>query len=149
MKGFFGVVAAIIVLIALVSNGHDNNNSTSDSAAVADSGGEPASNIYLIASQSFCAATGIDDAFSGDGHVVFFLAFRNSGNEAGTVDATPVRHYDDGEQNGSAMDMVSVDVPALETTKVHTTAMTYKAHSHEIVDCGVDVNGEEVPVAMR
>lgn len=110
----------------------------------------PEANIYVVASQSFCAATGIDDTFTGDGHVVFFLAFRNSGDADGTIDATPVRHYDDGEENASAMDMVSVDVPAGQTTKVHTTAMTYKAHSHDIVDCGVDVVGQdEVPIAVR
>jgi hypothetical protein len=98
-------------------------------------------NIYLVAAKSFCVPTGIDDAYTGDGHVTFYLTFRNSGDEDGTVSAVPVRHYDDGDINESALDEVSVDVAAGATWQGRTGAMTYKAHEHEVTDCGVRVDG--------
>lgn len=107
------------------------------------------SHIAVVASQSFCIPTGISDVYTGEGKVEFFLTFHNSGSASGTVDAVPVRHYDDGAENNSAMDMVSVDVAAGQTWKGHTAAMTYKAHEHEVIGCGVEINGVEKRIGVQ
>ena len=107
---------------------------------------EPKANIYVIASKSFCTYTGVDDIYTGDGHVQFWLTLKNSGDKDGSIDVTPVRRYDDGNENRSAMDQVSVDVPAGQVWKGRTQAMTYKAHEHEITDCALLVDGKEIPI---
>ncbi len=99
--------------------------------------------VSLVASKSFCVFTGIDDAFTGNGHVVFFLTFHNSGNADGSTTVVPVRHYTDGAMNESGMDMFTVDVPAGRTVKVHTDQMIYKAHEHEIEACGLLLDGND------
>lgn len=111
---------------------------------------KPEAHISLVAGSSFCVATGIDDAYTGDGHVTFFLTFRNSGGADGSLSAVPVRHYDDGQENNSPIDEVSVDVPANTTKGFHTESFTYKAHEHEVIGCGVTVVGQsEVPIAVQ
>ncbi len=107
---------------------------------------EPKANIYVVASKSFCTYTGIDDIYTGEGHVKFFITLRNSGKKDGSIDITPVRRYNDGRENSSPMDQVSVDVPAGQTRKGHTVAMKYKAHEHEITDCALLIDGNEIPV---
>jgi hypothetical protein len=109
---------------------------------------EPKANVYIVASKSFCTATGIDDAYTGDGHVQFWLTIRNSGNEKGTIDITPVRYYDDGTDNRSALDMVSVDVEPGQTWKGKTTAMKYSAHSHELTRCAALVGDNEIEISV-
>src|SRR4051794_11763360 len=121
-------VAAFAVLGWISTRGDDKPNGNKSAAETASG-----ANVYLVASKSFCRATGIDDAYSGDGHVTFYLTFKNSGGEGGTVSAVPVRHYDDGEFNESVLDEVEADVAANTTGKFHTAAMKYTAHSHEIV----------------
>src|SRR4051794_9948756 len=88
-------VVAFAVLGWITTRGDDESN-RNESVSETASG----ANVYLVASKSFCLATGIDD-YSGDGHVTFYLTFKNSGGEGGTVSAVPVRHYDDGEFNES------------------------------------------------
>jgi hypothetical protein len=133
MKIVGGVIAAVVLVALLkgVGGGDGSSSASHDGGA----------NIYLVASKSFCEPTGIDDAYTGDGHVTFYLTFRNSGSHGGTVSAVPVRHYDDGDINESALDEVSVDVAAGDSWQGHTEAMTYKAHEHEVTDCGVRVDG--------
>src|SRR5262249_27006798 len=87
------------------------------------SSGKAKANVFLVASKSFCVATGIDDAYTGDGHVEFFLTFRNSGTKDGSFNAIPVRHYDDGSDNESALDEVSADVAAGTVQRFHTDEM--------------------------
>jgi hypothetical protein len=98
-------------------------------------------NIYVIRSKSFCLASGISDAYTGNGKVIFYLTMRNSGASGGKVNITPVRHYDDGEFNASPLDMlVDVRVPAHTIKRFRSPAYTYKAHEHEIESCGVKIN---------
>lgn len=134
------LIAAFLLAVAVVP-AEDTSSTGAPEAAAA--------NIYLVASKSFCRATGVDDAYTGDGHVTFFLTFRNTGGEAGSVGAAPVRHYDDGEMNSSALDAVTADVAANQVESFHTAAMKYSAHSHEITGCGVVVDGrEEVAIGL-
>src|SRR5437870_974147 len=44
---------------------------------------EPKANVFIVASKSLCTATGIDDAYTGTGHVEFFYTFTNSGGADG------------------------------------------------------------------
>src|SRR5689334_20973249 len=89
-------------------------------------------NIYVVASKSFCLASGISDQYTGNGKVIFYMTLRNSGSTPGKVDIVPVRHYDDGATNESAMDMlIDVPVPPHTTKKFRSAAYTYKAHEHE------------------
>jgi hypothetical protein len=98
-------------------------------------------NIYIVASKSFCLASGISDAYTGNGKVIFYFTLRNSGSTAGKVSIVPVRHYDDGEFNASALDMlVDVRVAARSVRRLRSPAYTYKAHEHEIESCGVKIN---------
>jgi hypothetical protein len=136
------VLVVIGAAIGAFSGHHGSSSGTS-------SGGGGGSAIRLVAGQSFCVPSGIDDVYTGNGHVTFYLTFRNSGASDGSVDATPVRHYDDGEENESPMDMITVDVPAGTTQKVRTDAMTYKAHQHDIVQCGVQIDGRETPIQVQ
>ncbi len=98
-------------------------------------------NIYVVASKSFCLASGISDAYTGEGKIIFYVTLRNSGRTDGSVDIVPVRHYDDGEVNESAMDMLTdVRVPARTTKKFRSPLYKYKAHEHEIAACGVKID---------
>ncbi len=104
---------------------------------------KPKENVYVIASKSFCLSSGIDDAYTGNGHVVFSVMLKNSGKADGSVDIVPVRHYDDGQINESAMDMMTVDVAAGQRKQVNSPQFVYKAHEHEILSCGVIINGRD------
>lgn len=106
--------------------------------------------IYVVASKSFCASTGIADVYTGDGKIEFFLTLHNSGGAAGKVDVLPVRYYDDGGINESAMDMlIDVPIPARATRKFHSPMYTYKAHEHELARCAVKIgNGREVAIRV-
>jgi len=106
-------------------------------------------NIFVIASKSFCIASGISDVYTGNGKIIFYLTLRNSGAVAGKVDIVPVRHYDDGESNESAMDMlIDVQVPAHAVRKFRSPAYSYKAHEHDVESCGVKIDGRR-EVAIR
>jgi hypothetical protein len=136
-----GGLFVLLLVIALIASAVGGSRSRKSAAAVA--GATHGSHIFLVASRSWCAPTGVDDVYSGDGHVTFFLTFKNSGDEKGTTNAVPVRHYDDGTENESALDEVSVDVGPGEVWRGRTEALTYKAHSHEINSCGVIVDGRD------
>jgi hypothetical protein len=98
-------------------------------------------NIYVVASKSFCLASGISDVYTGDGKVIFYVTLRNSGTSDGKVNIVPVRHYDDGEINESAMDMLlDVQVPAHAVRRYRSPAYKYKAHEHEVEACGLKIN---------
>jgi hypothetical protein len=104
-------------------------------------------NVYVVASKSFCAATGIYDQYSGDGRVEFFITLHNSGGKAGTLTLTPVRYYDDGQMNESVMDILtSGTVPPRATRKFHSDPFSYKAHQHEVAACSLKVNGHEIKI---
>ncbi len=106
-------------------------------------------NIFVVASKSFCIASGISDVYTGDGKVIFYLTMRNSGSSPGKVNIVPVRHYDDGEMNESPMDMlVDVKVPAHSTKRFRSPAYKYKAHEHEVEACGVKI-GSHGEVAIK
>jgi hypothetical protein len=147
-KVLVGLVA-LIVLGAVIGSLGDSKKSDRDADSASGSAvdvaqtapSEPESNIKLVAKKSFCIATGIDDAYTGDGHVEFFFTFRNVGDVGGTVSVIPVRHYDDGGINMSAMDEVEADVPAGATRRFHTPKFKYKAHEHEVESCGAIVDG--------
>jgi hypothetical protein len=44
--------------------------------------------------------------------------------------------------------MVSIDVGAGQTERGRTPAFKYKAHEHEIVDCALYVDGEDIPIRV-
>lgn len=107
-------------------------------------------NIYVVAAKSFCVATGISDAYTGNGKVTVYLTLHNSGAVAGKVNIVPVRHYDDGGINESAMDMlIDVAVPAKSTKKFRSPGYSYKAHEHEVASCGLKVaNRAEIGIRV-
>jgi hypothetical protein len=97
--------------------------------------------ISLVARKSFCAYTGIADVYTGDGKVLFLFTLRNAGSSAGKVNIVPVRHYDDGGINESAMDMlIDVRVPAYSTKRYRSPLYKYKAHEHDVAACGMRIN---------
>ena len=72
-----------------------------------------------------------------------------SGGTDGSIDVTPVRHYDDGELNESALDTVTIDVEAGDTWRGRTPSFKYKAHEHDVVACGVIIDGgDELPIDL-
>ena len=107
--------------------------------------------VQVVPGTSYCTASGIDDLYTGDGHVQFFLTLTNGGGEPRTVSITPVRHYDDGELNLSGLDTVEVEVAAHQTWSGRIPAYTYEAHAHEVIGCGVIVDGgDEITIeALR
>jgi hypothetical protein len=113
-------------------------------------GASSASGRITVVSPSVCFFDGIDDVYTGDGHVGFVFTLRNSG-AASKVNVTPVRHYSDGGYNASAMDMLlDVTVPAHSTKRVKSPIYTYKAHQHAIVGCGAEINGgREVRISAK
>jgi hypothetical protein len=142
--GILGGLVAIGVIAALASNHKNSSPSSSSPAASPAVGGSSSvsgSHVYVVASKSFCVYTGVDDVYSGNGHVEFFLTVKNSGDEDGKISLIPVRHYTDGQMNESAMDEVEITVGAGELYKAHTAQMKYKAHEHEIESCGLIANG--------
>lgn len=106
--------------------------------------------ISVVASQSFCIPTGISDIYTGDGKVTFYITLRNTGSSAGKVNITPVRHYDDGQFNASAMDtLIDVAVPARSVKKYRSPAYSYKAHQHDVIGCGLMIGaGKEVHIRV-
>lgn len=129
------VVGAVLVFFGIVGALVNNDHSAAPAAAKA--------NVDVVPGKSYCTATGIDDLYTGDGHVQFFLTLTNSGGEPKTVSITPVRHYDDGELNLSPLDTVEAEVAAHQTWRGRTPAYTYKAHEHEVIGCGLIVEGGE------
>src|SRR6266540_641995 len=103
-------------------------------------------NIVVVKSKSFCTVTGIYDVYTGNGRVEFWLTLKNKGGKDGSIDITPVRHYDDGSTNQSAMDQVSVDVAAHQVWKGHTEAFEYKAHEHEVDSCALLAGDKEIAI---
>ncbi|MEX2645452.1 MAG: hypothetical protein WD249_04240 [Gaiellaceae bacterium] len=148
-----GAIFILIVVAVAIFGGDDDDDSGSGEPAAAEaaavetpSGG---ADIVLVKKQSWCLATGIDDLYTGDGHVTFYLTLRNRGTEAGEVTVTPIRYYDDGNDNRSPLDAVTVDVAAGEVWKGRTSAMKYKAHEHEIVSCAAQIDSRpEVEISM-
>lgn len=104
--------------------------------------------IYVVASKSFCLASGISDTYTGEGRIIFYVTLRNSGNTSGKVSITPVRHYDDGEMNQSPLDMlIDITVPPKTTKRFKSPLYKYKAHEHEIEACGLRIGtAREVPI---
>jgi uncharacterized secreted protein with C-terminal beta-propeller domain len=145
MKGWIilAVVSVVIVGGAAISS-HDSSSSASNASA-ATTANEP--NVSVVADKSACIASGVSDYYTGDGKVVFAFMLRNTGG-AGQVNVTPVRHYSDGEMNASGMDtMLDVQVPGHTVKRYSSQQMTYKAHEHGIVSCGLMLDsGDEIPI---
>jgi hypothetical protein len=142
MKALLLGAVIVIAVIAVTHHGSGDSSTGSQNAAAATS--EP--HVSVVAAESHCVATGVNDVYTGDGKVMFVFTLRNTG-EAGEVNVTPVRHYSDGGINESAMDMMSVPVPAHAIRRGSSEQMTYKAHEHEIVSCGLRLdNGVEIPI---
>ena len=147
--------AIVVAVIAIAHTGSDKSSADSTSTAastpVADTTADTTSsdpNISVVAAKSTCVSTGVDNYYTGNGKVMFAFTLHNSGGE-GKVNVTPVRHYSDGNVNESAMDMmVDVPVPGHSTKRFSSEQMTYKAHEHEIVSCGLMLDGgSEIPIA--
>jgi len=131
----WGLLVGLAVIVIAMSTGNDKKTDDA-SAASADS-----SQISVVVSNSSCVMTGIADAYTGEGKVAFMFELRNTGS-SGTVNVTPVRYYDDGERNASAMDMlVDVEVPGHTSERYSSPQYKYKAHEHEIVGCGLKLDG--------
>src|SRR4051795_11540188 len=87
-------------------------------AADAGAGAERAAAVSVVTAKSFCLYSGVSDQYTGDGRVGFWFTLKNTGSSPVKVSVTPVRHYDDGELNESAMDtMLDLRVPAFKTKK--------------------------------
>ena len=109
---------------------------------------EPNGNgVHIVASASWCSATGIDDARSGNGHVTFFLAVANGGEHPRTVSITPVRYDDDGRR--SPLRAVRLTAGAGRTSLRRTPSFTYKAYVHNVVGCSVEFGGSETAIEVR
>lgn len=132
------IVLALAGIGAIVRSHHGSSNTATNAPSR-----EATSSISVVGAESFCLPTGIDDAYTGEGHVTFYLVVRNTGSASGRAQVTPVRHYDDGQENDSAMDMTEIDVPAHAVRRVRTSAMSYKAHEHAIISCGVIVDHDD------
>jgi hypothetical protein len=143
MKIVLGIGGLLLVGALIASSHHDKTSSSSDAAA------SPSSQIALVASKSRCVATGVSDVYTGDGRILFLFALRNGG-DTGTVNVTPVRHYDDGETNESAMDMmIDVSAPRFTTKRFSSPQYKYKAHEHQLIGCGLRVDdGPEIPIRV-
>jgi hypothetical protein len=135
-KAFIGFIALMLLSGLVAACGSTNSSS----------GGS--SSIRLIKRQSFCTTTGIADVYTGDGKVQFWLTFRNAGTSNRSVTFTPVRRYDDGQVNESAMNESSTDVAAGQTWKGKTNAFSYKAHEHEVVGCTVRIGETDYPIRV-
>jgi hypothetical protein len=135
------VVVGALALIGLVGCGSAEGDRASSAP-------EPEAQFVVKAGKSFALATGVADAWTGDGKIKFYLTVSNTGNANGTFSFTPVRHYDDGDTNMSAMDMSSIDIPAGTTSKFQTDWFKYKAHGHELESAAVLVDGKEIPIKI-
>ena len=136
------VVGVIVAAIYGIAHANSSSSSSTDTASATSS-----PSVSVVASRSSCIASGISDLYTGDGKVMFVFTLRNTG-PAGNVNVTPVRHYSDGDLNDSAMDMMDdVQVPGYASKVYRSEEMTYKAHEHEVISCGLQVNsGDEVPI---
>jgi hypothetical protein len=127
------VGAATLAVAAVQAAGAPAASSVSSVATLAQ--------ISVVAKQSFCLASGISDYYTGDGKVTFYMTLHNTGSR-GKVNIVPVRHYSDGSINESAMDMlIDVAVPGYSVKKYRSPAYKYKAHEHEVIACGLRING--------
>ena len=137
-------VIGVLVLIALIGSSLNQKDETSTSTA-----SETQTNISVDTADSHCTATGVDDIYTGNGHITFYIRLNNDGAQAGSATVVPVRYYSDGDVNQSAMDMVTSDeIAAGGTTWFRTPAFEYKAHEHALVSCAVDVDGTETEIRM-
>jgi hypothetical protein len=90
---------------------------------------------------SYCIGSGIADPSTGSGKVSFYVTLHNRGSAAGTVSIWPVRRYDDGKTDESALDLRSgLRVPA-HAVKTFKSVYPYKASEREIRSCAVRLNG--------
>jgi hypothetical protein len=135
--------ASLVLVGTIVAACGSTSSSSSGTSTNEQIVGKPSStntkqegDIQLIKRKSFCTTTGVADVYTGEGKVQFWLTFRNTATSDKSVSFTPVRHYDDGEVNDSAMDEASTpDVAPGQTWKGKTQAFTYKAHEHEVAGC--------------
>jgi hypothetical protein len=141
------VVALVLIASAIAAfGGNDDKNTDSSSSGAAP---EANANIVADTTDSFCSPTGVDDYYTGNGHVTFYVTLRNDGDETGSSSVVPVRYYSDGDVNMSAMDMMQSDeIAPGETTTFSSPAFEYKAHEHEIVKCALDVDGTETEIPI-
>lgn len=119
---------------------------TSSSSGGARRGRKP----HVVGKRQSASRSSARSFFSGDAQALASgNRIRNSGAEDGTIDLAPIRQYDDGQTNESAMDMSSGNkVPAHSTVKLHTDPFTYKAHQHEVVGCSVRAGDTEIPLRV-
>jgi len=137
------VLAGIVVLVIVIAgNAHDGKKSDTTTTASPD--------VTVDVSKSSCVATGVSDVYTGDGRVVFLFTLRNAGDTR-TVNVTPIRHYDDGETNESAMDMlVDVQVPGFTAKRYSSPQYKYEAHAHDVSSCGLRIDsGDEITIPAR
>jgi hypothetical protein len=110
LKDFLALVGAAAALVVSAAQAGSAPAATSTPLSA---------HISVVASKSFCLASGISDFYTGDGKVIFYMTLRNTGSSGGKVNIILVRHYDDGEYNASAMDMlIDVSVPAHSVREV-------------------------------
>jgi len=161
IKGTLAVTAGVLVLVGIIAVISATGDSKPKKSAVAnqttteqtteqqtttEQATEPEANIVVVKSKSFCTVTGITDVYTGNGRVEFFITLKNKGGKDGSLDITPVRHYDDGTTNESPLDEVSVDVAAHKVWKGHTEAFEYKAHQHGVDTCALLVGDKEIAI---
>jgi hypothetical protein len=134
-------LAALLAVIAVIGVGMANANDKDNASASGSSGG-----VTVVASKSTCFYTGVSDVYTGDGKVLFTFTLRNTG-DAKDVSVTPVRHYSDGETNESVMDTMTAPMSGYSTEPFRSGQLGYEAHAHEVVSCGLRLEGgTEIPI---
>lgn len=152
------LIAIVAIVIAATGSGGTTETKTAPTAATATANAESSAsaaattvvkaaakaNVYVIASKSFCLASGVSDIYTGNGKIVFSVTLRNSGKADGKVGVLPIRQYDDGDFNMSPMDrLIDLVVPAGATRTFRSPLYNYEAHKHEIVGCSVKVDSQK------
>ncbi len=135
-----GVAAALLLALAGCTTG-TAEQTTPNVPTI----GEPPAQIRLIKRKSYCETS------PADARLYVYLTFRNTGATEETIDALPIRRYDDGTTNDSVLDVVEAIVPAGETKRFYAE-FDYNAREHELIECSVKLDtgsGFSEPVALR
>jgi hypothetical protein len=137
VKAILLSVIALAVIGAIMSHDNSDSNSATTTASSAN-----AAKLHLDKRLSWCVVN------PSDARIVFFLAIRNTGPTAGSIDVRPWRRYNDGSTNDSIMDTLTIRVPAHGMKRGHAT-FDYNALNHDLLECGVYMGNSINPVPLE
>lgn len=124
-----GGLVVLIIGIAVIFG--DNDTPPVDVAVAAAPVAEAEdSDFRVLQNGSYCRT---DPA---DARLYVFVTVRNNGATGGDFNVRPWRRYSDGSENDSAMDTLTITVPA-HSTKHGWAQFNYNALDHELLECGV------------